>query len=77
MQKVSQQRTPQQKDRKLGRREMILAILTKEEPLTIKDIAKKVRGCSEKTIQRELNTLVFERKAKREGEKRWSKYMLA
>jgi DNA-binding HxlR family transcriptional regulator len=45
--------------------------------VSINDIAKKVIGCSTKTLQRELNNLVQEGKIKRIGDKRWSKYILA
>jgi DNA-binding HxlR family transcriptional regulator len=46
-------------------------------PVGIRDIADKVLGCSEKTLQRELNTLVDSGLVNRIGEKRWSKYVLA
>ena len=68
---------PEIKERKLGRRENVLAILSKTETLTIKDLTLKIKGCSEKTIQRELNQLLEEKKIKRIGEKRWSKYLLS
>lgn len=45
--------------------------------LSIKDISVSFSDCSEKTIQRELNTLVSLGKIKKTGEKRWSRYMLA
>ncbi len=41
---------------------------------SIKDIAKIVKGCSEKTVQRELNALIKKGLIVREGEKRWSVY---
>lgn len=64
------------KARKTSRRDQILALFVRGEDMSIKDISTKVRGCSEKTIQRELNTLVFENVIERIGEKRWSRYML-
>jgi len=63
-------------DRKSSRREQVLSLLSRE-PISIKDISEKIVGCSEKTIQRELNTLLDERKIQRIGEKRWSRYTLA
>lgn len=63
-------------NRKLGRKEEVIRTLSYT-PVSIRDIAEKVLGCSEKTIQRELNNLVDEKIANRIGEKRWSKYVLA
>lgn len=62
-------------DRQSNRRQEILNILSST-PISIKDIAMHIAGCSEKTIQRELNLLLDQRKIKKIGEKRWSKYML-
>lgn len=59
--------------RQSERRQEILRALSST-PVSIKDIAVNVAGCSEKTIQRELNSLVDEGRVKRVGEKRWSKY---
>jgi hypothetical protein len=61
--------------RQSSRRQEILAQLSGT-PVSIKDIAVNVLGCSEKTIQRELNALVDDNIIKRIGEKRWSKYIL-
>jgi hypothetical protein len=62
--------------RKHSRREQILALFVKGVDVSIKDIASRIRGCSEKTIQRELNTLLYDNVIERIGEKRWSRYML-
>ena len=43
----------------------------------IKDVSPLIKGCSEKTIQRELLSMVKSGILKKEGEKRWSKYSLA
>lgn len=51
----------------------ILAII-KDKEVSIKDISVKITDCSEKTIQRELNTLVDKGQIKKTGAKRWSKY---
>jgi len=62
---------------KNARRESIIAVLnSKGDGLTIKDISGVVRGCSEKTIQRELQDMVSLGILKKEGERRWSKYYL-
>lgn len=62
--------------RKQSRRDQILGLFVKGVDVSIKDIAAKIRGCSEKTIQRELNTLVYDNLIERIGEKRWSRYVL-
>lgn len=68
---------PKNQDRKENRREQILALFAKGTEVSINDISKKIIGCSVKTIQRELNDLLEEKKILRIGEKRWSKYILA
>lgn len=62
---------------KLNRRNAILKIIKDKKEVTIKDISIIIGDCSEKTIQRELSTLVEDGVLKKVGEKRWSKYMLA
>jgi predicted HTH transcriptional regulator len=62
--------------KKQSRREQILALFVKGVDVSIKDIAVRIRGCSEKTIQRELNSLLEDNIIKRIGEKRWSRYIL-
>ncbi|MFA6608847.1 MAG: hypothetical protein WCT07_02975 [Candidatus Paceibacterota bacterium] len=62
--------------RKQSRREQILALFVKGVDVSIKDIAARIRGCSEKTIQRELNALLYDNVIERIGEKRWSRYIL-
>lgn len=56
------------------RQERILAVLRASPLSSIKDIADTVKDCSEKTIQRELISLIKDGKVIREGEKRWSRY---
>lgn len=62
--------------RKNSRREQILALFVKGVDVSIKDIAGRIKGCSEKTIQRELNALLYDNVIERIGEKRWSRYIL-
>lgn len=62
--------------RKHSRREQILALFVKGVDVSIKDIAARIKGCSEKTIQRELNALLYDNVIERIGEKRWSRYIL-
>ena len=54
---------------------LILDFVKKGNGVSIKDIARVVRGCSEKTIQRELATLISQGLIERRGERRWSIYL--
>jgi DNA-binding transcriptional ArsR family regulator len=65
------------KDKKDGRKAAIIGLLKKKSHLTIKDFSEAIRGCSEKTIQRELLDLVAKGVVEKEGERRWSRYSLA
>lgn len=56
------------------RTDKILAII-KGKDVSIKDISNSFTDCSEKTIQRELNSLVLKGQVKKTGSKRWSRYM--
>jgi len=62
--------------KKTNRQEVILNILGTRSDLTIKDFAKVIKDCSEKTIQRELIDLLNRGIIKKEGERRWSRYSL-
>lgn len=55
----------------------ILHVVVEKKRVSIKDISKIVRACSEKTIQRELNTLIKRGLVRKEGERRWSVYVPA
>ena len=58
-----------------GRGLVILELVRKGGGISIKNIAKAVRDCSEKTIQRELLALIAKGLIKKEGERRWSIYL--
>jgi len=62
--------------RRSDRQTVILNLIKKKRELTIKDIAVVIKDCSEKTIQRELNSFIEAGVLKREGVRRWSKYSL-
>lgn len=62
---------------KNGRREAILSILGDKGPSYIKDLSTLIREVSEKTIQRELQTLISMGQVVRAGERRWTTYALA
>lgn len=72
-QKPSVPREPKRNDR----REAILSTLRAKGPSYIKDISTAIRDVSEKTIQRELQTLVADGVVSRSGERRWTTYQLA
>jgi hypothetical protein len=60
-----------------SRHEKILQLLKTGKPLGIKDFVKEIKGCSEKTLQRELLSMVGKGVLKKTGERRWSLYSLA
>lgn len=60
-----------------GRKDAILSVLRSKGPSYIKDISTVIRDVSEKTIQRELATLVSEGRITRTGDRRWTTYALA
>ncbi|MCK4918190.1 MAG: hypothetical protein KAS02_00175 [Candidatus Pacebacteria bacterium] len=63
-------------EKKNLRRDNIIKTLSKGQKLTIKDIAKIITDCSEKTIQRELQRMMKDNLLVKEGERRWSRYFL-
>jgi len=65
------------KDGNSSRRGAILEVLKDGKKMGIRDIASFVIGCSEKTVQRELASLISDGLIKKEGEKRWSRYFVA
>lgn len=62
---------------KESRRARILKLIKDNREVTIKDIATHFADLSEKTIQRELVTLVESGVLKKFGERRWSRYVLS
>ena len=60
----------------VSRRDRIIDILRDNPWATIKDISSAITDCSEKTIQRELISMINDNVVVREGERRWSKYKL-
>lgn len=67
----------QVKDKTTDRREAIKSILRTKGPSYIKDISTLIRDVSEKTIQRELQTLIDSGDVRKSGERRWTTYALA
>jgi len=56
------------------RQRRILELLRAEPNVSIKDISERIKDCSQKTIQRELNDMIEKGHVIRVGEKRWSRY---
>ena len=61
---------------KAERRQIILEVLRKKSVAMISDFSSLIEGCSEKTIQRQLQDLVQRGVLKKEGVRRWSRYVL-
>lgn len=64
------------KERKNKRQIKILDIIKDKKLASIKDISDGIKDCSEKTIQRELISMVKNGILKKDGERRWSRYSL-
>jgi hypothetical protein len=60
------------------RRKTIISLFKnrKDSRLSVKDVHRVIKDCSEKTVQRELVSMVSDGLLKKEGEKRWSRYRL-
>lgn len=63
--------------KKNSRQSIIIGTLKRKKEIMIKDVSPLISGCSEKTIQRELSSMVHAGVLKKTGEKRWSRYSLA
>lgn len=63
--------------KKNSRQNTILSLLKKKKEIQVADVTPFIEGVSEKTIQRELLTMVSSGILRKEGEKRWSRYSLA
>jgi len=59
------------------RKEQIISWLKDKSWTSIAEIAKSLPDCGPKTVQRELSELVSLGVLKKQGERRWSRYMLA
>jgi hypothetical protein len=63
--------------KKNSRQSIIISLLRRKKEIMIKDVSPLIHGCSEKTIQRELLSMVDKGILRKQGEKRWSRYSLA
>jgi hypothetical protein len=64
------------KDISKNRKEKIVSFLKEHGQSSITDIAKNLPECSQKTVQRELNSMISEGVVKRAGDRRWSAYYI-
>jgi hypothetical protein len=62
---------------KSERQTLILSTISTRGESSIKDLTDVIKGCSEKTIQRELIALVDSGSLLKTGERRWSRYSIA
>ncbi len=69
--------TDRQTSRHTDRSRRIVDIIATKGVVSIRDVASVITDCSEKTLQRELLSLVDIGVLKKEGERRWSTYRLA
>ncbi len=60
-----------------SRRSAIISLLKDGRHLSVKDFSNVIPGVSEKTIQRELLSMVEDGVLNKEGERRWSRYFVA
>ena len=74
---IKDNRTKGQNKGQSERMSLILELVRKKKSLSIKEIAAVIKGCSEKTIQRELALLIGQGLVRKVGERRWSLYLPA
>ena len=72
-QRQTAQAQPQEAHSK--RMSLVLELVRKYKRVSIKDLSSVIKDCSEKTIQRELASLIAEGLVRKEGERRWSVYI--
>jgi hypothetical protein len=58
------------------RRRGILGLFSDNEEITINDVQEVIEGCSQKTMQRELKSMVEDGLLEKHGKRRWSSYTL-
>lgn len=63
--------------KKSQRQKAILRLIKEKGEISVKDAARVVHNCSEKTLQRELQALVREGVLQKEGKRRWTRYSFA
>ena len=74
---ASPPRVPRTTEKKTDRRDLILTLFDTRESISVRDAADNITDVSEKTLQRELLSMVEEGILRKEGERRWSTYFKA
>ncbi len=75
--KTQGQKITTKQDVKNKRHSDILSILEQKKNASIKDICLLFKDCGSKTIQRDLNTLIANKKVVKRGDRRWAVYNIA
>lgn len=74
---VKESKSEAKTEEKSERQTLILSTIGARGESSIKDLTDVIKGCSEKTIQRELIALVDSGSLLKTGERRWSRYSIA
>jgi len=74
--KPPKRKSTRNKKTNVERRNLIIAEIRKQGEVSVKDIAKIMSDVSEKTLQRELISMVDEKIIVKKGERRWSRYSI-
>jgi DNA-binding transcriptional ArsR family regulator len=74
--KLGSDRNQENKPKNSARREKIIDILKQKGKVSVKDVSAEIPDVSEKTLQRELVSMVEEGIIQKEGERRWSRYFI-
>ena len=74
---VKESKSEAKTEEKSERQTLILSTISTRGESSIKDLTGVIKGCSEKTIQRELIALVDSGSLLKTGERRWSRYSIA
>ncbi len=77
LQKIKKTSNSQSKGQQSDRKTAILKLFDNKDSISIKDAVVEIEGCSEKTIQRDLLSLVRDGVLTKKGERRWSTYQRA
>jgi len=73
-QNLNQTKKTKSKKDSSERQQRIVDEIKRHGDVSVKDIAKVIRDCSEKTLQRDLIDLINQGKITKKGERRWSRY---
>lgn len=72
----SSSRVSEVNDKRDLRKKLILSLISRKGIVTVSDVAKIIKDCSEKTIQREMQHMADSDVLEKSGERRWTRYFL-